>query len=148
ALVALVLPLIIPLAFLLLPVTLRTCRVRRVHLLRITAYGLIWLPLAFWAVDLVQVAESVTEQLLRLLLKGMHETILLRTWLWLSWHQWTTLLIMCIAWQFLWWRAATVRYLKLPHASATTGLLLAAALVGSVIITATLIGPARFMATW
>lgn len=91
--------LLMPLAFVALPHTLRTCRVRRVHLLRVWAYSLPTTLLALQATLIVL-----------LVLEGGQDEL----------HRLVQCLVV-IAWQFYWWRAAVRHYLRLPHANAVVG---------------------------
>lgn len=120
-----------PLTFMAIPATLRRCRVRRRHLVRIFAYSLLGLPLvllpsllfadgsilgyrgwASWGNNLPPYR----------LLTANFASLPLLTGLWLG---------------ATWWAAAT-RYLRLPHAVAVVAVLLFCSFLASLVIVATL----------
>lgn len=116
-----------PLVYLLVPVTLRRCRVRRVHLLRAFAFGL---P-----------ATAVVCELLFLL-----EIVVLDSWWWgtpltpvlnpigylaeagVPW------MVVLFAWQSWWWWSVNRRYLKLANPLGVTAAMITIASLGTLII--------------
>jgi len=126
---------LMPLTFLLLPETLRRGRVRRRHLLRVWAYGLVSLPvaLAMPVVLMLVVRAAILVDLRRhgagYWLKGLG--------VWMGRQSWV-LGVGCVAvWMVWWWWAATGRYLRLPRAGLVAGvmavlaMLLAAAVIAA-----------------
>jgi hypothetical protein len=97
----------IPLTFVALPESLRACRVRRRHLVRILAYSLVPLPLLLmfplWADLLVEWWAS----------RAGYWSVQERVSNSLSWVQ----MLLAVLWQLLCWRAAVKHYLRMPHAS-------------------------------
>jgi hypothetical protein len=110
-LLALLIPLLMPLAFVALPETLRRARVRRRHLLRVAAYSLVLLPFLVYAPELI---------------RGLGKEFAFYTANWtLSWRisrlfdhyaQHARLAAVSLFVLF-WWRAAAKHYLRLPHAT-------------------------------
>lgn len=94
---------LMPLSYLLLPITFRTFRVRRLHLFRIAAFGWMWVPLFLW------IGQGVVQH----------------TYSHLQWGrpfsgrtvpvEWRYVGAALFVWQVWWWSAATRSYLKLPH---------------------------------
>jgi hypothetical protein len=96
---------LMPLTFLLLPLTFRRLHVRRLHLLRIAAYGWMWVPLLLWVG--MAVAEPTPSGPWWLPRPFTVRPIDIR---------WRYIGTVLIAWQVWWWWAAARLYLKLPRA--------------------------------
>jgi hypothetical protein len=100
-----------PLTFLLLRQSLQRARVRRGHIIRVWAYGLVWLPVALhlsgllsgalWLIDTVLTALWYRPGLTRWRLRELDPAITLSA---------------AFLWQLTWWSLACGRYLRLPHA--------------------------------
>ncbi|GMV26354.1 MAG: hypothetical protein AMXMBFR58_23850 [Phycisphaerae bacterium] len=111
-----------PIAFLLLTQTLQQARVRRLHLLRIWAYGipvLIVLGAMPWCCEDTYngiVQTSVGDTIIRSV--GIDQ---LRNEV--TGHGWQLLMVAWFAWQWLWWWRACSLYLKLPNAKSIAALL-------------------------
>jgi hypothetical protein len=111
-----------PLAFVLLPVTLRRARVRRGHIVRVWAYGLIWLPLVLAAPALVFALVPMGVMLDVRLHGAGYWCRGLGVWL----YRFSSLpgLACAAAWIFLWWKAAAGRYMRLPRPALIAGAML------------------------
>ena len=113
---------LLPLALALMPASLHKAKVRRFHIVRVTVYGL------FIPVLLLLVLG------LRLGLAAVQGAPILTA---------TSPVIRVVPWLAiaLWWHAATRRYLKIPHAWLTIGLLTLLCLLGLLGITAAISQP-------
>jgi hypothetical protein len=100
--VSLVAMALMPLSYLLLPITFRSMRVRRLHLFRITAYGWIWVPLFLWA------GQGLVEQTRSGAWARPFSTRTVSV-------EWRYVAAACFLWQVWWWSAATRYYLKAPR---------------------------------
>lgn len=130
------LPLVMPLSFLLLPFTLRKHKVRRAHLFRIGAWSLIITPLFFQLAAIVSTFVAGWQRLFY----SLGSAIPYGSWgsAWLHVHQPLLLPAMMALWVFCWWWAACRWYLRLPNgvgiaAAMVTLSFLAACVVGLVI---------------
>jgi hypothetical protein len=95
----------LPLSFVLMPLSMRKAKVRWAHIIRVTAYSL-FIPLAcLWltAITFLAVGVLAADSLLELYASAVRYA----PWLAVA----------------LWWQAATSRYLKIPHAWLTIGML-------------------------
>jgi hypothetical protein len=112
ALAALLTFVLMPLSFLLLPVSLRRAKVRRAHLVRIAVYAL---PLWILLCDLPVLSMACIE------IAGEASTEL--GWRWdrsaaldfIATNRWRYLLAATVLLLALWWWQAAKHYLKLPH---------------------------------
>lgn len=122
---------LMPAAFLTVPVTFRRAKVRRVHLLRIFLYGLAAYPLMCalpaWVIML---GEMVLE--LRPVLQLAWQ---LRPWIELA--EWTLLIAWPVVFIGWWWYRAARDYLRLPRPGLIAIVLLAMAMAGSGVVIAT-----------
>jgi hypothetical protein len=105
---------IMPAAFLALPVSLRRARVRRIHLLRIWAYGFVTLPAVFLLPVAIQALARFTDTACSIFTPRF--SALLTSQL-EPWHS-ESITGLGFVWTFLWWTAAAGRYLKLPTPAA------------------------------
>jgi hypothetical protein len=99
-LVAVLISAMVPLAFLSLPHTLRRCRVRREHILRIWLYGLVLVPLLLQLPYMLPVIWGSL---------GMGSVLSDAQQDWVQ-------VALLLLWQLVWWHAAARCYLRLPHA--------------------------------
>ena len=117
---------IIPLMFVLIPTTLRSCRVRSSHVARIAAY---WLLVAAFALPLAARTHIMADAVLRLINHVLHRFELLPSY----WYSNVTYSFRMVrVWQqpvclwalaFVYWGYALRSYLKLPRAWFVAGML-------------------------
>jgi hypothetical protein len=109
---------LMPLTFVLLPRTLRQARVRRIHIARVWAYGLIWIPAAIFVPRLLVWLSAFAVDALG----TMQSAQPYLTFAWLEemclQHKDAISLGAVSVWLLAWWSYAAGRYLKLPHAPA------------------------------
>lgn len=112
--VAILASLLMPLTFVLLPDTLRRARVKRVHLVRVWMYGLVWFPVALFTPSILQAQLYIVW---RVALEGsvQGEEIYYAVQDVLHEYQETIVLVVVGTWLFVWWWQAAKRYLRLPH---------------------------------
>ena len=103
---------LMPVMYLLLPLTFRRYRVRRAHLWRIATYGWMWIPAFLWLGAAVANDPGLKARWIPVPAPTSAFPV-----------QWRLALATCLAWQVCWWAAATKHYLKLPHAMAVAGML-------------------------
>jgi hypothetical protein len=112
-----------PLSFLLLPATLRRARVRGIHIRRIWAYGLAWLPIVLLMPPLLVILAAIAT------VTNSHYSgpgyFLAGLGVWLYHNRFAPGLLCLELWLALWWGTAAGRYLRLPHGLAI-GLFIAA----------------------
>lgn len=139
--IAVTLCVLVPLAFVLLPTTLRRAKVQPNHIVRIWAYSLVWAPLFLGATAVVVVIDRTLCTLLADL--GLRQ----------SWHyrmlpygfdRWSAL-VATVSWLLLWWSIATKRYLRIPHSGAVVALLMVASLLVATLAALVLYGPRLFL---
>jgi hypothetical protein len=131
AVVGLAATVLLPGAFVFLPLTLRRAKVRSAHLIRVWAYGLIGLPLALLAPTAYSMAANLASGLF-----GFQDAATGAAWgeRWLEAHRWQVLLACALAWNYWWWTIATGRYLCLPRAWGIALATLALALLVSIAV--------------
>lgn len=138
ALITLLTALAVPLAFFLLPVSLRRARVSKRHLVRIQAYHLAVFP---WIVGMwgcIHALYIVFEEFWWQLLWGLDIGEGFEVGAGLVSIVWTCCLL-------LWsWTAAVGRYLRMPHALAVAGAMVAIAGLASTLLVVLLYGYALF----
>lgn len=105
---------IMPAAFLAIPVSLRRARVRRIHLLRIWAYGFVALPGVFLLPVALQAMARLADSTSSIL--NARYSAFLTSQL-EPWHS-ESIIVLGFVWTFLWWTAAAGHYLKLPTPAA------------------------------
>ncbi|HYE63258.1 MAG TPA: hypothetical protein VD997_14780 [Phycisphaerales bacterium] len=128
SIIALLVLLITPFTFVLLPNTLRAAKVRKRHLVRITAWSIIVPPLLL---SLVSGAISLAKTI---------ETWSAGDWAGRVTHfesrfEGRLICVVAIAWVALWWFYACRDYLKLPRALAIAGAMITIATLLAVLIT-------------
>ena len=130
-----------PLVYLVLPVTLRRCRVRKTHIARAFLLGL---PAAAFVCEMLFLSHLLIRSHSRL---GP-------AWAWLGLVYGTARsgliwLVVLLIWQGVWWHAVNRRYLRLPNPLGVTGAVIAIAGLGTLIplLAFTGLGPAlvRFL---
>ena len=97
--------LMLPLCFVLMPLSMRRAKVRWAHIVRVTIYSLFIPLLCVW------VTAAVFSAHVALSMEGLMEL-----------YTWAARYVPWLA-MALWWTAATGRYLRIPHAWLTIGLL-------------------------
>jgi len=110
--------LLLPLSFVLLPLSMRKAKVRWSHVIRVTIYSL-FIPLLMVWLSIVVIVLAVFVQS-EGALEMYRSAVRIVPWLALA----------------LWWHAATSRYLKIPHAWLTIGMLTLLCLLGLLGVTA------------
>lgn len=142
AAVSVLIVVLMPIAFLALPHTLRRAKARRAHLLRIAAYSIIALPLVLalpGVIDaMVQFGDSAG------FIPGGSRIARLNRFLYSRGKLWVFVTV--LAWLWVWWCFASRRYLRLPqpYIAATA----AAMVAGSAAFTAGLMLPGLAIQMW
>ncbi len=128
--------------FVLLPQSLRRAKVRSMHVVRVAMYGL---PIMVVLCSIPWIVQDALESLG--LLSWRYRALQgLDTWHWqLAWGKWKWVVFAVIAWawQVWWWRFAVTRYLKLPHGSVLSVLLVVLANLIAIGIMFTMLGSYR-----
>lgn len=129
SLLAVLAAMFMPLTFLLLPDSLPKARVRRSHLVRIWAYGLIALPVV---VSLTDVVVWAGDRAWGLIVESdsMEYSLGIYTFAEIRW--WILLGLVCL-WLLAWWGVACRRYLRLPHSRAVAPVMLFVSLLLSLV---------------
>jgi hypothetical protein len=133
--VALMAQLAMPWTFLLLPMTLRRARVRRVHLVRIWAWSYVGLPVAIVLVSAPSFVYSVVMQVASYIYPGPWAyNVQMRVYEIVHPREHLLLFGLVLAWTLLWWGFALGRYLKLPRAWLVAAVMEVLALVVAVLV--------------
>jgi|GEM_PF-2128508 len=117
-----------PLCFLCLPDTLRAAKVRRMHLVRITAWSTLAIPLLLQSLHGFSLVLQAIEYIFRPYQQGVVYSFARD-------HESRVFLGLLILWLFGWWFFACRDYLKLPRAIAIAAAMIVMALLFSVLLT-------------
>jgi hypothetical protein len=116
-----------PAAFLLLPFTLRRCRVRGAHLFRVAAYSLAGLPLLVLVAGVLQLFTPPWQWV-----RGFSADRVVVA----LFGYFGALPLMSLGWLMIFWWFAATRYLRIPHAAAVVATMLAVAFLFSAVTVA------------
>jgi hypothetical protein len=135
-----------PLLFLLFPLTLRRARVRRIHLLRIFAYSLVSAPLALAALGIIGHMHAVVSNLAKALgwlprmasLPGSEGLAAFSRWP-------LSLLVVTGVYLTFYWAVAARQYLRLPRAFAVAATATLIAALGAILLVLLIPGAGRVL---
>lgn len=130
---------VVPFSFLLLRTSLRHCRVRWVHLLRIASYAVIAIPAISGA---FAIASAIFRLVITFRLRSVNMAAPTAPWVgrwhelhdWLHSYAWTAYAVSWLAWLCVWWWAALRYYLKMVNAALTAILMVFLSMLATTLV--------------